>query len=112
MSHRKNERCIKACNDCADACDHCAIECLGEDDAEALSGCIATDIDCAVICRMAAGFMARGSLHMAEVCSLCAAICDDCAAECSLHGPAHCKECSDACRRCAEECRQMAASSG
>jgi hypothetical protein len=74
-----------------------------------MADCIATDINCAQICRLAAGFMARGSSMAMEVCRLCAGICDVCAEECEKHEHPHCKECARACRSCAEECRSMAA---
>ena len=58
MSHEKYEEyqdCIAACHACAVACNHCAAACLQEDDVKMMAGCIALDIDCAAICRVAAG---------------------------------------------------------
>jgi hypothetical protein len=100
--------CIQACNDCADACDHCATACLAEDDPKPMARCVALDMDCAAICRLAAGFMARDSESAAAICEACAQVCDLCGAECGKHDMDHCKECAEACRRCAEECRRMA----
>jgi hypothetical protein len=109
MAHEDHRSCIDACNACAEACDHCAVACLGEAQPKAMARCIALDIDCAQTCRLAAGFMARGSPYDSAVCALCATLCDACAEECSKHPMDHCQRCAEACRRCAGECRQMAA---
>jgi len=105
--HQHYQSCIDACNLCAGACDHCAIACLAEDDVQMMADCIRTDIDCAAICRLAAGSMARGSAFVHEICELCARICSACAAECERHPYDHCRACAQACRRCGEECRGM-----
>lgn len=100
--------CIEACNACADACDMCAAACLREPDPKKMARCIALDIDCAQICRVAAGFMARGSEAAGVLCQTCADICDMCGDECAKHQEQHCQDCAAACRRCADECRRMA----
>lgn len=110
MSHERFHDCIAACNACAVACDHCAVACLQEDAPEQLTRCIALDVDCAAICRLAAGYMARGSELAGELCAVCALVCERCAEECELHAHMdHCRDCAEACRRCAEQCRRMAA---
>jgi hypothetical protein len=101
------DSCIEACNACADACDACASACLQEDDVKMMARCIALDVDCAAICRLAAGFMARGSEHARALCRACAEVCQACADECARHPHEHCRRCAEACRRCAEECRAM-----
>ena len=108
MAHREHQSCIDACNACADACDHCAVACLREDDVGMMAECIRLDIDCAAICRLCVGFMARGSDFDSRLCALCAEVCDACAAECGKHKHDHCKACAEACKRCAAECRRMA----
>ena len=108
MTYNDYTTCIDACNACADACDHCAASCLQEDNVQMMSDCIATDIDCAAICRLATGFMARGSRDAAKICQLCAEICERCGQECAKHEKDHCQKCAEACKRCAEECRKMA----
>lgn len=112
MPHADLESCIQACNDCADACDHCAASCLQEPNPKPMARCIALDIDCAAICRLAASYMARGSELWTAICEVCADVCDACGTECEKHEMAHCKECAEACRRCAEECRRMAQKRG
>lgn len=109
MHQGKYKACIDACNACANSCDHCATACLEEDDVKKMARCVALDIDCAAICRLAAGAMSRGSEMAKEICRLCADICEACGDECAKHAHAHCKECAEACRRCAEECRRIAA---
>ena len=107
MAHEHYTTCIEACNSCADACDHCASACLAEANPKPMARCIALDMDCAAICRMAAGFMARDSEFAESLCTLCAEICDACGAECEKHEMQRCQDCAKACRRCAEECRAM-----
>jgi hypothetical protein len=109
MAHEDHRSCIDACDACADACDHCATACLHEHDVKAMARCVALDMDCAAICRLAAGYMARGSELAKTVCRTCAQVCDACGEECSKHQHDHCQRCAEACRRCAEECRKMAA---
>ncbi|WP_019142709.1 four-helix bundle copper-binding protein [Noviherbaspirillum massiliense] len=108
MAEQQFESCIEACNDCADACDYCAASCLKEPDPKAMAHCIALDIDCAQMCRMAASYMARGSEFVDLLCHACAEVCDACAEECAKHPMTHCQECAQACRNCADECRRMA----
>lgn len=111
MAHEQYQSCIEACNECADTCDHCAVACLQEQDVKMMARCIALDMDCAQICRLAASTMARGSEFASAVCQLCAEICDACGDECAKHTQMqHCQECAQACRRCADECRRMAGS--
>ncbi len=100
MPREAFQSCIDACNSCAIACDRCAFSCLEEPDVGALARCIELDMDCASICRLAAGFMSRGSAVAALVC--------EAAKECDKHPMDHCRQCAEACRRCAEECDRMA----
>lgn len=99
--------CIDACDDCATACDRCAAACLEEPDVKAMSRCIALDIDCAAICRFAAGMMARASEFAMPACALCAELCEECGEECGRHPADHCQACAAACKRCAMACRAM-----
>jgi hypothetical protein len=112
MESTSYDECLEACNQCASACDLCAASCLREDGVNMMTNCIAHDIDCAHICRTAAGFMARGSALASAVCQACASVCEACAEECAKHQAQHCQACAQACRRCAAECRRMLAESG
>lgn len=109
MSNQQYASCIEACNACADVCDFCAASCLQEQDVKMMARCIALDMDCAQICRLAAGYMARGSEFAKAVCKLCADVCEACSGECRKHQMSHCQQCAAACQRCADECRRMAA---
>ncbi len=107
MELNKFSACIDACNACAVACNHCAASCLQESDVKMMVKCIASDMDCAQICALAAAAMARGSEHAKAICALCADICQACGDECSKHNMDHCQKCANACLKCAEECRKM-----
>ncbi|HYD80423.1 MAG TPA: four-helix bundle copper-binding protein [Paucimonas sp.] len=113
MTNTHFDSCIEACNQCAAACMHCASACLKESDVNMLARCIALDLDCAEICRTAAGLMARDSDFAVSICMVCAEACDVCAEECERHAAMdHCRLCAEACRRCATECRDMGAAAG
>lgn len=99
--------CLDACQACADACDRCAAACLGEDDVRMMARCIALDVDCAHLCRAAAGILARAGEAAEIVCAACAAVCELCAGECGQHRMEHCQQCAAACRACADACRAM-----
>jgi len=109
MPHQQFQSCIDACNDCALASDHCAAACLKEADVQAMARCIALDIDCAEICRLAVAYMGRGSELAGAICEVCADVCEECGKECARHKADHCQKCAEACLRTAEECRRMAA---
>ncbi|MEC4723162.1 four-helix bundle copper-binding protein [Noviherbaspirillum sp. CPCC 100848] len=112
MPNQQFQSCIDACYACAAACDHCAAACLQEQDVKMMARCIALDMDCAEICRMAAAYMARGSELASALCRVCADVCEACGDECAQHQMGHCQECAQACRRCADECRRMAGGAG
>jgi hypothetical protein len=107
MAHQQYSSCIEACDQCAIACNHCSTACLQEPDVKMLARCIALDIDCAELCKLASAAMARGSEQAHAICALCAEVCEACGDECGKHQMDHCKECAAACRRCAQECRRM-----
>lgn len=109
MNAHRFDSCIAALNACAHACDHCAVACLQESDPHTMARCIALDMDCAQLCRLTAGYLARSSELSAELCKLCARACKACAEECSLHSMDHCRRCAQACRECAEACELEAA---
>lgn len=107
MAHQPFESCLEACNQCAAACHRCVTACLQEPDPRSMARCIALDLDCAAICELAAGVIARASEHAQAVCSLCADICESCGEECARHPLDQCRQCAEQCRHCAEECRRM-----
>lgn len=107
MDQRQFQSCIEACDACASACDRCELACLQEPDVSAMARCIALDIDCAALCRLAAGFMARGSEMTDAICLACQETCEACGDECAKYPVSHCQECARACQRCADECGRM-----
>lgn len=108
MNDAMYQACIEACNSCADTCDRCATACLQEKDVQMMTRCIALDVDCASICRLAAGYMSRDSDFAKALCRQCADVCQACGDECARHQHDHCQQCAQACHRCADECRRMA----
>jgi hypothetical protein len=112
MAIEQYATCIEACNACADACDSCSTACLQEQNMPALARCIALDMDCAEICRLASAYMARNSMFAAQLCKQCEEVCEACGEECAKHQMAHCQRCAEACRRCADECRRIAQAAG
>jgi hypothetical protein len=107
MADQRLQSCIDACNACADACNRCAVACLFEANRNDLARCIHLDMDCAEICRLTAGYVARGSELLDHVTALCNDVCEVCAAECRRHPMDHCRRCAEACSLCAEECRRL-----
>ena len=52
------QKCIDACNDCAQSCYECFRDCLNEEDVGSRGNCIALLVECAEMCQMSAGHMA------------------------------------------------------
>jgi hypothetical protein len=111
MELERNRQLLNLLNNCIAECNHCASACLEEEDVKMLTKCIKLDLDCAEICNLVVGYLARGSQHAEHLMGECAEICRACAEECekhAAHGMEHCRTCAEACRKCAEECMQMA----
>lgn len=108
MSTNKYQKCIDLCTKCAQACFECFKACLNEPDVSARKNCIATLVECALMCQQAATQMSIESQSAVELCLLCANICDRCAQECAMFKDDHCQKCAEVCRACANECRMMA----
>jgi len=108
MLSQKEIECLRACNECATACLQCATACLKEDQPKPMVHCIAQDLECADLCRLAAASIARGGEHMKAICALCSKACETCGTECAKHAMDHCKRCADACKHCAVACNAMA----
>lgn len=111
MSYAQVQSCIDACNACANACDQCADACMHQANVYAMIDSISLEIDCSEICRLTAGYVARGSKNAALICEACATICERCQNECAKYPTAHCQACATACRACLEACRAVAATS-
>ena len=102
----ENSKLIESLENCVTACNHCASSCLREDNVEAMTGCIALDLDCADICNTTLKLLARngGNINIRMI-EICRDTCAECAEECEKHGHEHCQQCARACRRCEEHCR-------
>ncbi|EFI62666.1 MULTISPECIES: four-helix bundle copper-binding protein [Comamonas] len=99
--------CIDACNACITACNACIAECLKEQDVSPMAGCIAMNMDCAAVCALASGAMARNSEMAKHFCKLCGEICLACANECEQHLREHTRRCAIDCHACAKECHAL-----
>ena len=104
---RTFQQCIKACQMAILACQECCSIDIREG---GIAKCALINLDCAEICAITVNSMARGSVHHADFCALCAHLCRECAAACALHSEskAHCARCKQACETCAKECDKHA----
>ena len=108
MPTQIEDACMNACNACASACLQCATACLQEADPKTMAHCIALDLECAGVCRLAAESVARGGEHKQAICALCEDVCRSCSTECVKHKMGHCQHCAEVCTHCADACRAMA----
>ena len=90
---------------CVAACEYCADACLDEADIKMMVPCIRTDRDCADMCRLFAGYVARNSPHAKHIVKECIEICQKCHDECAKHQHDHCQQCAKACQECLEACK-------
>jgi hypothetical protein len=94
---------------CASVCNNCYQACLHEPEVKMMTTCIALDRECATICEITAGALARRSAYATQYISLCAEICQACHEECAKHNNEHCRQCAATCKECADLCRQYQA---
>jgi hypothetical protein len=65
-------------------------------------------MDCAEICQTNAIFMLRKSDSHAQVCGMCADICEQCVRDCErFEDNEMMTHCAEMCRSCAQSCREM-----
>ncbi len=105
----KYDECIRECMECAMMCAKCSRHCLGMGGEHGGQSHQSIMRDCAEICTLAAGFMARASDHAPHVCGECAEICNACAESCGRlsGGDRMMDRCAEICRRCARSCEEM-----
>lgn len=108
MAQEKYEELLRTLHECMEACNHCFDACLQEDDVQMMAGCIRLDRECADMCGYLEQAITRKSPFVKELASVCAIICEACAAECEKHDHEHCQQCAKACFDCAEACRTAA----
>ncbi|BCG59579.1 MULTISPECIES: four-helix bundle copper-binding protein [Paenibacillus] len=107
MTRIQYQDCIDACLKCMNACNSSYVSSLKEYDLALLRDCIRMDRECADICAYAIQAMTRQSPYVADICSLCADICEATAKECGRYEQTHCRNCIDACLDCAKACREI-----
>ncbi len=99
--------CIEACLKCHSTCLFMAMNhCLPMGGKHLEPGHFRLMMACAEMCQASANFMLIGTALHKRTCSLCADICDACAASCAQVGDMD--TCVAACRSCAAHCRTMA----
>jgi hypothetical protein len=95
--------CTAICTSCADACQAEEMD---------MRQCIRACMDCADVCdatfKVATRRTGSNEKVIKDLLTLCAAVCDDCAAECERHEQGHCRLCAEMCRECARDCRSAA----
>lgn len=103
------EKCMKACVDCARECEACFDHCVmltaqgKKEHVRTLKTCV----DCGDICALAAKAIGRNGALAPQICDGCAKACDACGAECEKHDDPMMKRCAEACKACAKACREM-----
>ena len=90
------ERCIKECLECVDVASRCANECLSSDQVSSMERCVRLCLDSADICSACVRMMGRDSGFSAEVCGVCANVCDACADESEKYDADLMRECAEA----------------
>jgi hypothetical protein len=99
--------CVQACDTCAVACDYCVGASLLDPHPKELARCAAMAFDCALVCRLLSGAIARRSQFTKELAMACAQVCEACATECKQHTSDHTEKCYEVCTFCAQECRKV-----
>jgi len=113
--HRKTRSpelldCIQSCKDCHDICVDTAAYCLKMGGHHAAAKHMRLLLDCAQVCTTSEDYMLRDSAFYAQLCGVCADVCDGCAAACDrFSGDQQMEECVSACENCADACRALTA---
>lgn len=114
MLDKTHVKCLDHCTACAAVCNEAAAHCLAETckasahrDMHASAHQFA--MDCAAMCSVSAGLVARKSPLMAAMCTACAEACRRCGEACekAQGDAAIMKDCVRICRECESSCREM-----
>jgi hypothetical protein len=98
MKNLKNT--VDACLVCSFECQNYATVCIEMNDKKYLN-LISICRDCADICSLCAGLIARGSTFSDQLAAMCTAICKECIKECErLFGENYNSTIINACRDC------------
>ncbi len=104
---------VARASECALACELCvarSVEHAGMGMAD-MAACARLSRECAELCRAVIVLATAGSSRLPDLARICAAACDECAAQCQTHAtmePA-CARCAEICPACASACRAAAA---
>lgn len=109
-SHDAMSECAEECSECARECSSCAKHCAmmiaqgKKEHAKTLATCL----DCADICNVAANIVSRSGPFDDLICKACADACAKCGKACEgFPKDKHMARCARACRECEKECRNM-----
>jgi hypothetical protein len=109
-AHDVMEECAEECSECARECSSCAAHCaklLAAGNKEHRKT-LATCLDCADICNVAAVIVSRRGPFNELICKACADACAKCGKACeAFPKDKHMARCARACRECEKECRKM-----
>src|SRR5205823_13643510 len=101
------DRAIEACLQCLHWCSACVDEALN--DPSRMAGSISLCHECAPVCSVWASLLSSNSQFAHELCSVCADICEACAAESGQHKHVETmRRCAETCARCATVRREGA----
>lgn len=106
--HTKYKACIEACLRCYAAAQHCIARCIKSEEVEHMRACIQLNQQTAAVCLSTVNLLTLQSPFVSTLLKLCDEVCSACAAECEQHENEHCQECAVHCKHCAEECRLIA----
>lgn len=102
-------QCIDDCMECYRLCAETLTHCFEKGDEHTERQHVLLMQDCALLCKVSADLMLRGSSFSAELCKLTAEVCRKCEQSCrEFKGDAEMQKCAEICKRCAESCDQMA----
>lgn len=102
------QQCIHQCHDCETTCQLTLMYGLRQGGTYAEAAHIRLLLDCLALCQTCTGRLSRDSEFAGRYCTLCADVCDRCAASCEqFAGDAQLVACAASCRRFAESCRAM-----
>jgi hypothetical protein len=101
--------CINACTGCQNVCLQTRDHCIGLGGEHANADLLRLLSDCERICRLSADYSLGRSTFSMQSCSLCADVCDACAAACAAFTKDNVMhDCATACTQCADTCARMA----
>lgn len=99
---------VRVIQDCEAVCDHMVTHAGRMPDVQSRAAQLQLLRDCADVCALTARYIASDSPFSRESATLCADVCEACAAECMRHADQASQHCARVCCNCARECRAYA----